>query len=173
MEDISAEFEAYRKTFPSDAFLKKYYGRNRRLKRVFMDTLLPFLGHREGLYQYLRDKFDFVLRTGAMHLIRMADRDEHGFENIYVFKDYHCSDWVRAALEDCDLAVELTLEAEAELCAEFCEQFRTGAFYEDSWWHWFTEDGTIGICVCPEALQTGGNRTRTLEEFMQESIEND
>ena len=173
MEDISAEFDAYRSTFPSEAFLKKYYGQNRRLKRVLMDTLFPFLGHREGLHQYLRHRFDSVLRTGTMHLIRQADRAEHGFENIYVFKEYHCSDWVRAAFESYDLATELTLDAEAELCIEFCDQFRTGAFYEDSWWQWFVEDGTIGIAVCPEALQTGGNRTRTLEEFMQESDETD
>lgn len=169
MKDISAEFNAYRTTFPSDIFLKKYYGKNRRLKRVLLDTLLPFRGHREGLYQYLRNQFDMVLRTSAMHLIRFADREENGFENTSVFEDYHCSAWVRTLLETNDLAAELTLDAEAELCAEYIEQYRTGAFYEDSWWKWFAEDGTIGITVNPDALQSGGNRTRTLEEFIHES----
>ena len=169
MEDISAEFHAYRATFPSDAFLKKYYGKNRRLKRVLLDTLLPFRGHWEGLYPYLRDQFDMVLRTSAMHLIRLADREEKGFENILVFEDYHCSAWVRALLETNDLAAELSLDAEAELCAEFIQQYSTGAFYEDGWWKWFAEDGTIGITVNSDALQSGGNRTRTLEEFIHES----
>ncbi len=154
MDHSQAAFKKYRRQFPSDEFLHKYFGADVESAPPGM----PLFG--VSMYADVRRRFDFVMRCTPMRLMRWADRYQTGLERTYVFINGQFSDWALHAFEINGLPPVAMQAVAKEVFTEFVSHVETRVFHEEDWWQWFVEDTSVGIEPTPTANLTGGNRPR-------------
>ena len=154
MQQYKAAFDRYRASFPSDAFMKKYFGKNVSIAgnphRAEVDT---------ELYVRIRDVFDFVLRCAPRHRLRAEYWDERP-GMVSIFTDGVPADWVEPALETHGLLVRLPAVAFRELCQEFIAHYQARAFHQHEWWRWQVEGESMWVEVIPEAIAAGKHKLK-------------
>ncbi len=152
--------------FPSNALLKKYFGRNQ-TGFVRFDVGL----YRTRMYDELRRDFDTCLHFGPNHLMRAADYTGEGFEPVVIFQNGILSDWSRSVLEHHGLLppAELLPTFEHELFVECVAYHASSTVRCDTWWEWIVTDNSISLQLKPDANSMGGNcPRRSLDELLRE-----
>lgn len=159
---INSEYES---DFPSNALLRKYFGRNRKL------TVRLDVGNvARSSHSILRQKFDDALRVVPELILKRMDQASEGFVPIKVFDNGACHEVARFWLSD--IGIDLTPEMESALCDEFIAHYQRAPFRHGTWWEWFVEERTIGARITADANPQGGNRPRrTLKEVLYGNTE--
>ncbi len=160
---MDTDFLTYQENFPSTELISKYINEEK-----------EFIQQRSGgyisLHTHIRHLVDGVLRGLAMRQMRIAGRENTELKPVYVFKDNTYIPLVRHVIgKKCTQGLQFMLEPGVDrvLCQEFIAQFKTGAFHEDPWWRWCTNDDSIWIEAIPEAIIAGLHRKRrTLTEVL-------
>lgn len=153
-------------SFPSDAFLEKYFG-------VDLSVTGPG-GHTLTLFNYLRGLFFFGMVYAPYKFIREDDWLGDGVTNKFTFESGRLSQQTKIALVgkiNIDHVVTDAETFERELFAEMKAQFELGRLRNiDSWWEWFATEDSIGVKLTPDANPTGGNRPRrTFQEILDQT----
>ncbi len=135
-------------TFPSDAFMEKYFGE---------DPVIEGFDH----ITFYRDLFEMTLHTGPRHWMRTCCKSGD-LAAIYLFKDGACTPQTRENLQE---KLDLPPEADAELCTEFIQHYAEGHLVSDCWWRWKATEDSIWMEVIPEKIAEGYPKRRTLSEL--------
>lgn len=161
MEDANTTHTSSRSGFPSEKFLRKYFGEDKIVAgnphRAEIDT---------ALYTLLRDDFDFVLLTGPVHLLKLQNRSGEEFQSVYIFNVFKPTPWVLEELADRFIDINPDSEMSRELCAEFMVHVASKP-PPQSWWRWQISLDSIWVAVIPEAIAAGKNKRRTLAKLLK------
>lgn len=161
MEDANTTHTSSKSCFPSENFLRKYFGNDKIVEgnphRAEIDT---------ALYALIRDDFYFVLLTWPVHMLKNQNRSGEEFQSIYIFKDSQPESWVLEALADRYIDMDPDSEMSRELFAE-CKAQLALKPPPHSWWQWKISIDSIWLEVIPEAIAAGKNKRRTLAEVLK------
>ncbi len=161
MEDANTTPIASRSCFPTENFLRKYFGEDKIIvgnpHRAEIDT---------ALYALLRDDFDFVLLNWPVHILKQQNRSGEEFQPVYIFNVFKPTPWVLEALADRYVDIDPDSEMSRELCTECMAQVALKP-PPHSWWRWKTSVDSIWVEVIPEAIAAGKNKRRTLAELLR------
>jgi hypothetical protein len=165
MEYSEAAGKVYKNSFPSDAWLLKYFGH---------DVIVPGNKHRGEVSTRLYDGLRHLFRGtfgDVKYFLKTMDRTRAEFTPVSVFENGTPAPWVDPELESRGLTLELSEEAFQELCLEFITHFNAGALYAPDEWKWCAEGTSIWIEVIPEALVDGRFRRRKLADILGKHTE--
>ncbi len=161
MENNEAAYAVYKSSFPSDDWVRKYFG---------SDVVIPGNPHRgevsTGLYDGLRRAFNSTLAYCPKRILKAMDGKRTGFKRVYVFKDGAPAEWVDPELESHGLMIELPPEAFEGLCREFITHYEAGALPSNDWLKWCAEGSSIWVEIRPEALVNGRIKRRSLADIL-------
>ena len=163
MADTNTTHTSSKSCFPSENFLRKYFGEDKIVAgnphRAEIDT---------ALYTLLRDDFDFVLLTGPVHILKQQNRLGEEFQPVYIFNVFKPTPWVLEALAD----KYIDIDPDSEMCSELCAECMVQVALKPpphSWWRWKISVDSIWVEVIPEAIAAGKNKRCTLAELLKKT----